>query len=200
MLVYNSEHKSIIQEVGELVCKSPFPSRPLFFWNDTRGIKYKMAYFKINNKFWMHGDFMKINDHLGIEILGRSDATLNPQGIRIGTSEIYNVVESIVGVEDSLVCEVISSNHITVMVLFIVLQHEGGLNQELKNNICRSLTLKASKRHVPNEIFQVSEIPYTLSGKKMELLVKNIIQNNKVDNLEGVSNPKCLFSFTNLGI
>lgn len=191
---FDHEGKSVIEEQGELVCKTAFPSMPVYFWNDPDDKKYKGAYFEEYPGIWHHGDFMEITKHGGIVMLGRSDATLNPQGVRIGTAEIYRVVENIGEVVDSVVVgHKIDGDE--EVVLFLKLNDGIDLDDELKNQIKSAIKLNCSPRHVPSIIMQVPDIPYTINGKKVEIAVKKIIHGQKVANKDALANAECLDFF-----
>jgi acetoacetyl-CoA synthetase len=194
---WNEEGKSVVDEKGELVCTAPFPSRPIYFWNDENYVKYKSAYFDFFPGIWRHGDYIKITKNGGVVVYGRSDSTLNPGGVRIGTAEIYRVVETIGEVKDSLVVGRNIKDDVEV-ILFVVLKNDIKLNTDLINKIKTSIKKENSPRHVPAKIFQVTEIPYTISGKKVEIAVSKILNGEKVDNREALSNPKSLDQFYNI--
>lgn len=179
---------------GELACRKPAPSMPIYFLNDPDNATYFNSYFSRIPGIWLHGDFIEINDHGGVIVYGRSDATLNPGGVRIGTAEIYRVIEKMEGVQDSLVIGVENKNDIQ-MILFVVLQKDMPLSDSLKIRMKTALKTEASPRHVPHAIYQVADIPRTMNGKKMELCVKNIFENRAVNNLMALSNPDCLREF-----
>jgi acetoacetyl-CoA synthetase len=178
---------------GELVCKSPFPSMPTQFVNDPGNKKFEDAYFKKFPNVWHHGDFVTITDEGGVIMHGRSDATLNPGGVRIGTAEIYRVMEQLPEVSDSLVVGQDSQGDEKV-ILFVKLSG-GELSEELKAKIKKTLREKASPRHVPDFIYLVDEIPYTLSGKKVEIAVKKILKGEEPKNIEALQNPQSLKQF-----
>jgi len=188
---FDNEGNSQLNEQGELVCKSPFPSMPVYFWNDPDGAKFHKAYFNDYPDTWHHGDFILINDRGGVIILGRSDATLNPGGVRIGTSEIYRVIENLEEIED---CVVVGQKYKDDerVVLFVkpVLNYEltGDLVQRIKSEI----RTKCSPRHVPAIIQEVPEIPYTKNGKRVEIAVKQIVNRKEVNNKDALANPYCL--------
>ncbi|MEZ4814477.1 MAG: acetoacetate--CoA ligase [Bdellovibrionota bacterium] len=185
--------KSLRGEDGELVCKTPFPSMPVGFLNDPENRRYEDAYFSRFPGIWHHGDFITLTQEGGVQIHGRSDATLNPGGVRIGTAEIYRVVELEPEVADSLVVgKVIDGDE--KVVLFLKLK-QGTLSDDLKLRIKKDLKTKASPRHVPDFIFEVAEIPYTLSGKKVEIAVKRLLKGEASQNLEALQNPLVLKSF-----
>jgi len=167
-------------EVGELVILAPMPCMPIYFWNDGANKKYFDSYFDKYSGVWSHGDWIKITDHDGVIMYGRSDATLNRGGVRIGTAEIYNVLNRTEGVLDSLVICVDHEDGSSDMLLFVQLD-TGLLNDMLKGEIKRVLRQQYSPRHVPDDIFQVAAIPYTLSGKKLELPIKKIFSGIPVE-------------------
>ena len=188
---YSEKMQHEINSKGELVCDKPFPSMPVKFWDDEDNSKYLSSYFLNNNNLWQHGDFIKINNHGGVIIYGRSDATLNPGGVRIGTSEIYKAVESYKVVQDSLVIGQIFNGDERI-ILFIKLIDNVSLENDYKEKIKRIIKEHCSPRHVPDKIVIVNEIPYTINGKKVEIAVKNIFNNNKVLNKDSLANPSCL--------
>jgi len=194
---YDATGKSIVEEQGELVCKSPFPSMPIYFWNDEDGKKYQSAYFEEYPGIWHHGDFIEITKHGGVIMLGRSDATLNPQGVRIGTAEIYNVVEQMDEIEDSVVVgKKIDGDEL--VVLFVKLNEDSKLDETLLKKINTNIRTNCSPRHVPAIIKAVPDVPYTLNGKKVEIAVKKIIHGMEVKNKDALSNPECLDFFTGI--
>ncbi len=179
---------------GELVCKSAFPSMPIYFWNDKNNQKYQSAYFDVFPNIWRHGDLVEINKHGGVIIYGRSDATLNPQGVRIGTAEIYRIVEKIEQIEDSVVVgKKVDGDEQVVM--FVQVKKGSELDETLAKQIRNSIKTNCSPRHVPSYIFEVPEIPYTISGKKVELAVKNVINGIAVKNKDALANPESLEHF-----
>jgi acetoacetyl-CoA synthetase len=184
-------------EKGELVCTKPFPSMPLGFWNDQHGIKYRAAYFDKFPKIWVHGDYAEITAHDGMVIYGRSDATLNPGGVRIGTAEIYRQVEQLPEVIESLVIGQEWEND-TRVVLFVKLNTDVEFDDELKCRIKETICRNASPRHVPAVIVAVEDIPRTKSGKIVELAVRETVHNRPVKNLEALANPESLKYFANL--
>lgn len=181
-------------EKGELVCTAPFPSRPVYFWDDPENIKYKSAYFEQFPGVWRHGDYIKITETGGVIVYGRSDATLNPGGVRIGTAEIYRIVESIDEVSDSLVVGQKWNNDVRI-ILFVVLKEDVKLNDDLIENIKSKIKTGATPRHVPALIHQIKEVPHTISGKKVELAVTRILNGETVDNKEALANPESLDQF-----
>lgn len=188
---FDDNGNSVQNKKGELVCKSPFPSMPISFWNDEKGEKYYNAYFNKFKNVWAHGDFIEINEHGGVVIYGRSDATLNPGGVRIGTAEIYRIVEKFIEVEDSLVVGQEWKNDQRV-ILFLKLKEGYKLLNTLTDIIKKDIKSSLSPRHVPAIILQIKDIPYTISGKKVELAVKKIIEGKNVVNQDALGNPESL--------
>ncbi len=187
----------VVGEQGELVCKSPFPSMPVYFWNDESGEKYHKAYFDEYPGIWHHGDFIEVTKNGGVVMLGRSDATLNPQGVRIGTSEIYRVVENMEEIEDSVVVgKKVDGDEL--VVLFVKLNEGYKLNDELIRKINSLIRSNCSPRHVPAIIKEVPDIPYTINGKKVEVAVKKIIHKQDVKNKDALANPECLDYFISI--
>ena len=195
--VFDENGKSIINSPGELVCTKPFPSMPIYFWNDENGEKYKNAYFNFFKNIWRHGDWAKLTNRGSMVIYGRSDATLNPGGVRIGTAEIYKEVESFNEVNEALVIGQNWDDDIRV-VLFLKLSEGNELNENLINKIKLSLRTKVSPRHVPAKIISVKDIPRTRSGKITELAVRDVIHGKTIKNAEALANPEALRFFSNL--
>jgi acetoacetyl-CoA synthetase len=189
--VWNDAGERIYQDKGELVCASPFPSAPIGFWGDAEGIKYHDAYFAQFPNVWAHGDFAEQTAECGFVIYGRSDAVLNPGGVRIGTAEIYRQVEQIPEVLES-VCVGQRVGDDVKVVLFVVMQTGQALTDEVIVNIKRSIRMGASPRHVPAVIKAVADIPKTRSGKISEIPVRKAIHGEMVNNTEGLSNPESL--------
>ncbi len=195
--VYNDDGNSVINQKGELVCTAPFPSMPVYFWNDENGLKYKSAYFDYFPGIWRHGDYILINERGGIVVFGRSDATLNPGGVRIGTSEIYNIVEEMDEIVDSLVVGQPWKDDVRI-ILFVVVKDIGLFTNDLKEKIKLKIKNGASPRHVPAKIIRITEIPRTMNMKKVEMAVLRTIRGEDVDNREALANPESLAQFTNL--
>tara|TARA_Y100000816_G_scaffold291710_1_gene283985 strand:- start:250 stop:2205 length:1956 start_codon:yes stop_codon:yes gene_type:complete len=195
--IFNEKGNVIKNKKGELVCVNPFPSMPLKFWNDKKDKKFKNAYFKKYKNVWHHGDYAEINNNGGFIIYGRSDATLNPGGVRLGTSEIYSVIEKFEEIKESIVVGQKWDNDIRV-ILFVVLNKNFNLNDDLKTKIKKKIRIEASPRHVPSKILQVNDIPRTKNGKIVELAVKNIIEGNKINNKEALANPQVLEEYKNI--
>ena len=197
MDVFNDHGKSIKNKKGELVCKNPFPSMPIKFWNDKNNKKFKKAYFKKFKGVWHHGDYAEIKDSGGYIIYGRSDTTLNPGGVRLGTAEIYSVVEKFKEVQESLVVGQPWANDVRI-VLFLVMNKSYDFKEELIKKIKQKIRMDASPRHVPSKIIKVSDIPRTKNGKIVELAVKNIIEGNNVKNIQALANPEILEQYKNI--
>jgi acetoacetyl-CoA synthetase len=191
---YNEKGESVIGGKGELVCTEPFPSMPVYFWDDKDGAKYKQAYFEKYPGIWTHGDYIEITENGGIKVYGRSDATLNPGGVRIGTAEIYRIVEEMVEIHDSLAVGK-KWNGDEKVILFVSLNEGIKLNNSLMEKIKSELKIKATPRHVPSEIFEVKEIPRTISGKKVEIAVSKILNGEEIDNKDALANPHSLDQF-----
>jgi acetoacetyl-CoA synthetase len=188
---YNEKGMSVRNEKGELVCTQAFPSMPIYFWNDSNGKKYQSAYFDVYPNIWHHGDYLEINDFGGVKIYGRSDTTLNPGGIRIGTAEIYQTVERFNEVEDSLVISQPWQNDERI-ILFLKMKDRITLTNSLKTRVKNSIRESCTPRYVPAKIIAVEDIPYTINGKKVELAVKQVIQNIEVKNIDSLVNPSIL--------
>lgn len=191
---FNEKGKSVVGEKGELVCTAPFPSMPVYFWDDENGEKYRKAYFEKYPGIWTHGDYIEITDNGGIKVYGRSDATLNPGGVRIGTAEIYRIVEEMEEIHDSLAVGK-KWNGDEKIILFIVPEQGIVFDQNLIDKIKSELREKATPRHVPSEIFEAKEIPRTISGKKVEIAVSKILNGEEVDNKDALANPHALDQF-----
>lgn len=186
---------ALVDEVGELVCTAPMPSMPLRFWNDPGDRRYRESYFDMYPGVWRHGDWLRITSRGGAIIYGRSDATINRHGIRMGTSELYRAVEELPEVIDSLVVDLEYLGRESYMPMFVVLRERETLTPELKSTLYERIKLALSARHAPNEIFQVSEIPRTLSGKKMELPIKKLLLGQPLErivNRDAMANPASL--------
>jgi acetoacetyl-CoA synthetase len=194
---FDENGRPVINRQGELVCTAPFPSMPIYFWDDPDGSKYHKAYFDVYPNVWRHGDYIEINDHGGVVIYGRSDATLNPGGVRIGTAEIYRQVEQLEEIDDSVVVGQNWKNDVRV-ILFVKLAEGVALTDELKKKIRKTIRENASPRHVPAKIIPVPAIPYTLNMKKVELAVKKVIEGKPVLNKDALSNPEALDYYANI--
>lgn len=210
---FSEEGQPVINEVGELVICEPMPSMPLYFWNDPEMTRYRESYFEMfpaerssasrsaEKTVWRHGDWIKINERNGCVIYGRSDSTINRQGVRMGTSEIYQAVESIPEVLDSLIIDLELLGRESYMPLFVVLREGIPLTNELQVRIKAKIRQEISPRHVPNEIFAIQEVPYTLSGKKMEVPIRKILLGHPVEkaaNVGAMRNPKSIEYFIQL--
>jgi acetoacetyl-CoA synthetase len=195
--VFSEKGKSLINKKGELVCKSPFPSMPKLFWNDRNNKKFKNAYFKKFKNVWHHGDYAERKKNGGYIIYGRSDATLNPGGVRLGTAEIYSVVEKFKNVKESIVVSQSWDNDVRI-ILFLVLNKPYSLENFFIEKLKKAIRTQASPRHVPSKIIEVNDIPRTKNGKIVELAVKNIIEGNKIKNIQALANPDVLKQYKNL--
>ncbi|MFQ5498882.1 MAG: acetoacetate--CoA ligase [Candidatus Zixiibacteriota bacterium] len=195
--VFDDNGHALTSGVGELVCTAPFPTEPLYFWNDPEDTRYFAAYFEHFDGAWRHGDFIELTGHNGIIVHGRSDATLNPGGVRIGTAEIYGPVESMDEIEDSIVVAQ-KTNGDSRILLFVVTANSAPLTDHLRSAIRDRIKARATPRHVPARIIQVGAIPRTINGKKVELAVTRIIQGKTVTNREALANPEALDQFANM--
>lgn len=198
---YDDSGKPLIGEIGEMVITKPFPAMPLFFWNDEDNKRYKESYFDHYPGIWRHGDLLKITEHGSAVIYGRSDATINRMGVRSGSSEIYNAVESVPEVLDSLVVDLSGYNREPYMPLFVVLREEVELTDELRQKIKRKIKEEVSPRHIPDDIFTIKEVPRTLTGKKMEIPVRKILLGvavEKAASVDAMSNPHSIDYFVQL--
>jgi acetoacetyl-CoA synthetase len=195
--VFDEAGQPVRERDGELVCIRPFPSMPVAFWNDPDGAKYRSAYFEHYTGVWRHGDWARLTDHDGLIITGRSDATLNPGGVRIGTAEIYRQVEQLPEVIESLVVGQDWEGDVRI-VLFVRLRPGISLDEALRDRLKRRIREHASPHHVPKRIVQVSDIPRTISGKITELAVREVIHGRPVTNAEALANPAALGLFRDL--
>ena len=195
--VYSEKGKSKINQKGELVCCSPFPCVPIKFWKDINNKKFEKAYFKRFKNTWHHGDYALKTKRGGYIIYGRSDATLNPGGVRLGTAEIYSEVEKFKEIKESIVVGQSWDNDIRI-ILFVIVNNKYELNEELKQKMKKQIRYNASPRHVPAKIIQVTDIPRTKNGKIVELAVKNIIEGNPIRNKEALADPKILDEYKNI--
>jgi len=195
--VLSDKGKSLKNIKGELVCKNPFPSMPLKFWNDKNDIKFKNAYFNKFKNIWHHGDYAEKKNNGGYIIHGRSDTTLNPGGVRLGTAEIYSEVEKFKEIKESIVVGQSWDNDVRI-VLFIVMSKNYSLTAELISKIKLQIKKNASPRHVPSKIIIVKDIPRTKSGKIVELAVKSKIEGSEIKNIEALANPEALEQYSNL--
>jgi len=192
--VFDEQGRSLVGEKGELVCTQPFPSMPVGFWSDPDGSKYRAAYFERYPNVWRHGDWCEITPHGGMVIYGRSDAVLNPGGVRIGTAEIYRQVEQLDEVVESIVIGQDWEGDVRV-VLFVRLREGVGLDDKLAARIKQQIRANTTPRHVPDKILQVADIPRTKSGKIVELAVRDVVHGRAVRNLEALANPEALDLF-----
>jgi acetoacetyl-CoA synthetase len=194
---YNTEGKPVIGEQGELVCEAPFPSMPLYFWKDPDNEKYMNAYFRVFPNVWTHGDFIEITENGGVIFYGRSDATLNPGGVRIGTADIYRQVETLEEIADSIVVGQDWDNDVRI-ILFVKPAPGVEFNEALVKKITKTIRENTSPRHVPAKIIPVADIPYTINMKKVELAVRNVIHEKPVTNRDALANPQALELYKDL--
>ncbi len=195
--IFNHRGNPVKTTKGEFVCKNPFPSMPLKFWNDSNDVKYKNAYFKRFKNTWHHGDYAEIKETGGFVIYGRSDTTLNPGGVRLGTAEIYSEVEKFAEFKESIVVGQSWDNDVRV-ILFVVMNKKYSLTKNLLLRLKSQIKKNASPRHVPTKVIVVKDIPRTKSGKIVELAVKNTIEGIEIKNKEALANPEILNNFKNL--
>ncbi len=197
VLAFDENGKSVINQQGELVCAAPFPSMPIYFWNDPDTKKYRDAYFNVYPNIWRHGDYIVITERGGVIMFGRSDATLNPGGVRIGTAEIYRQVDLLEEIQDCVVVGQNWKNDVRV-ILFVKMTQGYELTDEIVAKIKNTIRTNASPRHVPALILPVPDIPYTHNMKKVELAVKKVIHNQPVLNKDSLSNPDALDYYADL--
>jgi acetoacetyl-CoA synthetase len=195
---FDGDGNSVIDEVGELVITEPMPSMPIYFWGDRDGSRYRTSYFDVYPGVWRHGDWIEITSRGTAVIYGRSDSTINRQGVRMGTSEIYRAVQGVPEVLDALVIDLPRPGTEGWMPLFVVLRDGEKLNDDLAAEIKRRIREQCSPRHVPNELFQISEVPRTLSGKVLEVPVKRILMGEppeRAASRDSLANPEALDYF-----
>jgi len=200
---YSEKGLPVINELGEMVIENSMPSMPIYFWDDEDNKKYKSSYFDMYPGKWRHGDWIKLTPRNTLIIYGRSDATLNRGGVRIGTSEVYSAAESVDEVKDSLIVCIDYKDGTQKMPMFVQLNEGLELNMKLKQKIKKKIKREYSSRHIPDKIFQISEIPYTISGKKMEAPVKKILSGIPIDkaaSVDAMKNPEALKFFKNFKI
>ena len=196
---FDDEGKSIKNKKGELVCKSPFPSMPIYFWNDSDNKKYHDAYFTKFKDTWCHGDFIRITEQGTIKIFGRSDATLNPGGVRIGTAEIYRVVENLPEIQDSLAIGQ-NWNKDQRIILFLKMEDGFSFTKHLTKKVKSEIGKYCSPRHIPELILETKGVPYTINGKKVEIAVKRILDGEEVLNTDALEDPSVLEYYKNIQI
>jgi len=200
MQVYSEDGQALNNEVGEMVIEKPMPSMPVFFWNDEKMERYKSSYFEMFPNKWRHGDWIEITERNTVIIYGRSDATLNRGGVRIGTSEIYRAVDQISEIADSLVTCIELKGGEYYMPLFIQMKEGNTASNSLIKQLKKTIRETCSPRHVPDEFIAVKQIPYTISGKKMETPIKKILIGKtpeKVLNKDSMKNPDAVQFFIN---
>jgi acetoacetyl-CoA synthetase len=198
--IFDAEGRAIRERPGELVCTAPFPTMPIYFWNDPSGEKYRAAYFDWYPGVWRHGDWAELTSHDGVVIYGRSDATLNPGGVRIGTAEIYRQVEQLPEVVESLVIgqQLPEGGDDVRIVLFVRLVDGVSLTDALRERIRAQIRENTSPHHVPKKIVQVADIPRTISGKITELAVRDVVHGRPVKNRDALANPEALELYRDL--
>jgi acetoacetyl-CoA synthetase len=197
VMAFDKKGKSVVDEQGELVCAAPFPSMPIYFWDDPDGEKYHQAYFDVYPNIWRHGDYISVTKRGGVIMYGRSDATLNPGGVRIGTAEIYRQVDRIPEVNDCIVVGQDWKNDVRV-VLFVQMSEGHKLTDDIIDKIKNQIRVNASPRHVPALILPVPDVPYTHNMKKVELAVKKVIHGQPVLNKDALKNPEALEYYANI--
>ncbi len=198
---YNESGVSVVEELGEMVITKPLPSMPIYFWGDEENMRYQSSYFEMYPGIWRHGDWIRITSRETLVIYGRSDATLNRGGVRIGTSEIYRAVEAIPQIKDSIVIDIDQKKGFSEMWLFVVLEEEIALDETLIQQIRKELRTRYSPRHIPDKIHSVGAVPYTISGKKMEAPIKKIFMGHEIDqsiSKDAMKNPECLEEYVKL--
>jgi acetoacetyl-CoA synthetase len=195
--IWDEKGTAVTAQKGELVCVKPFPCAPIYFWNDPDNKKYLSAYFNTYPNIWAHGDYGEITEHNGIIIHGRSDAVLNPGGVRIGTAEIYRQVEKLNQVTDSICIGQDWDDDVRVL-LFVVLRDGVELDDQLIDEIRATIRRETTPRHVPAKVIAVADIPRTISGKIVELAVRNVVHGQPVNNTDALANPEALALFANL--
>ena len=197
VFAYDNDGQAVVGQQGELVCTAPFPSMPIYFWDDEDGRKYRSAYYEGFPGVWTHGDYIEVTERGGLIMYGRSDATLNPGGVRIGTAEIYRILERMGEIEDSVVIGQEWRGDIRV-VLFVKLKADEELSDDLRQRIKSAIRSSASPRHVPAMILSTPDIPYTLNMKKVELAVQKMVHGKEVKNKDALKNPEALDYFTDI--
>lgn len=195
--IFDSKNKSLINSPGDLVCTEPFPSMPITFWGKNGDERYKNTYFKERKEIWTHGDLAEIKSHGSGIIYGRTDNTLNPGGVRIGTAEIYNICETIKEIDDCLVFGN-KINNDEEIIMCIKLTKDNILDQIFSDSIRKLIRDNASPRHVPHKIYEVKDIPYTMNGKRVEGAARWVLAGKKVPNISSLSNPECLKEYSDL--
>ncbi len=195
---FDEDGNALIDAVGELVIAQPMPSMPIRFWGDSDGSRYRASYFEVYPNVWRHGDWLKINRRGGCVIYGRSDSTINRHGVRMGTAELYPIVEAFPEVLDSLIIDLELLGRDSRLLLFVTLREGYALTESLKEAIKMQLRVNVSPRHCPDEIITVAAVPYTLSGKKMEVPIRKILLGMTVEQAakrEAMRNPESLEFF-----
>jgi acetoacetyl-CoA synthetase len=195
---FDEQGNAVREQLGEMVIREPMPSMPIYFWNDENNDRYRSSYFEQYEGIWRHGDWIEITSKGSVIIFGRSDATLNRDGVRIGTSEVYSALDSIPEISDSIVVCIEKESGQFFMPLYVVMKEGEILDEQMKKKIKSILRTQYSPRHVPDEIYAIPEVPYTISGKKMEAPVKKILMGTapeKAASRDTMRNPDSLLSF-----
>jgi acetoacetyl-CoA synthetase len=195
--VYDDAGQALVGEQGELVCTAPFPSVPIGFWGDTDGSRFRATYFARYPHVWWHGDLATITQRGGLIVHGRSDAVLNPGGVRIGTAEIYRQVEKVPEVAEAIAIAQDWQGDVRI-VLFVKLRDARTLDEPLEEKIRRTIRSNTTPRHVPAKILQAPDLPRTVNGKLVELAVRNVVHGRPVKNRDALANPEALEYFTDL--
>jgi acetoacetyl-CoA synthetase len=195
---FDDQGRSLVGEQGELVCTAPWPTLPISFWNDPDGSRYRAAYFDLYPGVWAHGDYVEILPHGGLIVYGRSDTTLNPGGVRIGTAEIYRAIENLPEIDDAIVVGRPVGDDEEI-VLFVTTAPGHDLDDGLRERIRSSIRANATPRHVPREIHRVAAIPYTISGKKVEKAVRKALAGEPILNRDALANPEALDEYEAMG-
>nr|MDJ0855868.1 acetoacetate--CoA ligase [Desulfobacterales bacterium] len=199
VMAFDGNGQPVVGQQGELVCTAAFPSMPIYFWNDPDQQKYHKAYFKVYPDIWRHGDYITVTARGGVIMHGRSDATLNPGGVRIGTAEIYRQIDPIEAIADCVVVGQHWKNDVRV-ILFVQMAPGHELTDALQNQVRATIRANASPRHVPAKIVPVADIPYTLNMKKVELAVGKVIHGETVTNKDALRNPEALDHYHDLAV
>ena len=194
--IFDENGHPVLKQQGELVCTQAFPSMPICFWNDDNKTRYRSTYFESFPGVWTHGDFAEITEHNGLIIYGRSDATLKPGGVRIGTAEIYRQIETMPEILDSVVIGQNYQDDVRV-VLFVKLAPGVSLDEGLQKTIRTTIQNGASPRHVPAVILSVQDIPHTINGKLVEMAIRQVVNGLPVKNIDSIANPEALEHFKN---
>jgi len=195
VVALDEKHLPVFNQKGELACRAPAPSMPVAFWNDPKDTKYYKAYFDKVPGVWIHGDYIEITENGGVIVYGRSDTTLNPSGVRIGTAEIYRIIESMKEIVDSVVIGLEEDQDIRIILFVVLNKKPNNALSIISEKIKQKIRKEATPRHVPHEIYEIQEVPKTVNGKKMESAIRDIFQKNFLVNQASIANPECLKEF-----